>query len=212
MARVKDNSAETATAKNDAKAAVDRVTGLESEITKLKTKNAELVRIAKEAFGLPPKTASQSTSSPPTEKPESKQVADQPPPKFDRTKPEVGDLKQFAKFPEEFENKCVKFNDAWVDGDFERMEGSKDLSTDVMTSDKVLIWGRNKVEFANGKAVFVFNEEFGRRFFESLEANANYKANLFCEITKQSDAFVARVFKIETIAVSGDVKDVFEEK
>jgi len=119
-------------------------------------------------------------------------------------------FKDFANFPEEYMG-CVRFENVWLHGDFERVQGTKDFSPGVSSEDGKRISGRKTLEFVRG-AAFVISEEIGRPLSVKFESDSKYKVNLNCEITKKDKAYIVRIYRVETINLAGSVKDVYEEK
>jgi hypothetical protein len=120
-------------------------------------------------------------------------------------------FKDFANFPEEHAGGCVRFDGVWLDGDLIRVEGTKYFSPGVSSPDGKHIFGHQTLRFADG-AVFVISEEIGRPLSIAFESNKKYGVNLCCEVTKNGKQCLARIYRVETRTVGGDIKDVFEEK
>lgn len=120
-------------------------------------------------------------------------------------------FKDFANFPEEYAGGCVRFDNVWLDGDFHRVERTRDFSPGVSSKDGKHVLGRNILRFADG-AVFVISEQIGRPLSVTFESNKKYGVNLCCEVAKSGKLCIARIYRVETITISGDVTDVFEEK
>ena len=120
-------------------------------------------------------------------------------------------FKEFANFPEEHAGICVRFDNVWLHGDFNRMDGVKDFSPAVSSKDGKYVPGRASLKYASG-VVFLISEEFGRPLSLQFDSDKQYGVNLCCEVTKSEKLFLARIYRIETLAVAGNVKDVFEEK
>jgi hypothetical protein len=85
------------------------------------------------------------------------------------------------------------------------------FSPDVSSRDGKMVVGSKNLRYRDG-LVFIMPEEVGRALDVLLKSDSKYVANLYCELRKSSKAYVAHVYKVETIAVSGAIKDTFEEK
>ena len=120
-------------------------------------------------------------------------------------------FKDFANFPEEYAGGCVRFDSVWLDGDFDRVEGTKDFSPGVSSRDGKHIFGTKSLRFAEG-AKFIISEEIGRPLSVTFESNKKYGVNLCCEVTKNGKLYLTRIYRVETLTVGGDVKEVFEDK
>jgi hypothetical protein len=120
-------------------------------------------------------------------------------------------FKDFANFPEEYAGGCVRFDSVWLDGDFDRVEGTKDFSPGVSSRDGKHVFGRKDLQYGDG-AVFVISEEIGRPLSITFASDKKYGVNLCCEVTKKGKLYLTRIYRVETLTVGGDVKEVFADK
>jgi len=120
-------------------------------------------------------------------------------------------FKDFVNFPEEYAGGCLRFDDVWLHGDFDRVEGTKELSPAVSSRDGKYVRGRKLLNYADG-VVFIISEEMGRPMSIAFGSSTKYGVNLCCEVEKSGKIFTARIYRVETLSVSGTVKEVYEEK
>jgi hypothetical protein len=128
-----------------------------------------------------------------------------------REKPTRILFKDFANFPEEYAGRYVRFDAVWIGGDFDRVKDTNDFSPSVSSQDGKHIFGSKYLDYGDG-VMFIISEKIGRPLSVAFKNDTKYKVNLCCEVTKSSKRCLARIYRIETLTVGGDVKDVFEDK
>ena len=128
-----------------------------------------------------------------------------------RASPKVVVFKDFVNFPEEYSGQSLRFDDVWLHGDFDRIEGTKELSPGVSSRDGKMVFGRKILKYADG-VVFVISEKMGRPMSVEFSTNTKYGVNICCDVEKAGKFYTARIYRVETLAVNGMVKVTYDDK
>jgi hypothetical protein len=127
-----------------------------------------------------------------------------------RSEPKTTSFKDFVNFPEDHLG-CLRFSDVWLDGDFERIEDSKDLSVSMSSRDGKHVFARKRIDFAD-KIIFTVPEAIGRTLSLTLKSDSRYSSNVCCEVSRRDKIYVASVYKIELLNMNGSVLETYKDK
>lgn len=129
--------------------------------------------------------------------------------KTDRARPASVVLKDLANFPEDYAGAFVKLESIWIWGELKRQAEHKLFSITVESRDGKVV---SNFFIRDEDLAFVVSEGFGRVIDILFEADKKFGSNIYCEITSVGKKRIAKIYRIETLNLAGDVKDVYEDR
>jgi hypothetical protein len=125
-----------------------------------------------------------------------------------RNNPPSVNFKDFVDFPENYMGRVIKIESVWLWGNPDRHKAEGIFGVTIQSRDGKIVSGG----VLSSDLVFVTSEQFGGFLDTVFAANVKVSTNLYCEVTKIGDTPVAKLYRVETLNLNGDIQHTYNDK